>query len=103
MFNLSGLRRFLSAISPFPPMVERGDVGPDFFDTFNSTAANIHVQVSSVGHKFTVTVICEACQKAQPAKGFIFNAADENLAIAVGFSLAEFGKHCARAHRETQS
>lgn len=100
MFNLSGLRRFFSAISPSSPMVEKSGASPDFFDTFNSTAANVHVQISTIGAKFTITVLCESCQMKHPRGGFIFNAADENLAIAVSFVLADFGRHCARVHRE---
>lgn len=100
MFNLSGLRRLFSAIFPPNPMVGKGGASPDFFDTFNSTAANVHVQISTIGPKFTITVLCESCQMKQPRGGYIFNAADENLAIAASFVLADFGKHCARAHRE---
>lgn len=73
---------------------------PSFFDAYNSTAANILVSTQLIGSKFAVTVKCESCAKRRDAAAFIFNAADANLAIAVGFAMAEYGKHCGRFHRD---
>lgn len=67
-----------------------------YFDTYNSTAAKLQVSVTRVGPKFVVSLICRQCDGKIT---YVHNAADDNLAIAVGFVLDSYGLHAKRMHK----
>lgn len=71
---------------------------PIHFDSFNSTACGIKINVSMIKKVFTVSCICAACEKARKAH-YHWSAADENLARAISFAMDSYNMHIRDWHK----
>lgn len=65
----------------------------NYFDTFNANTSGLRVQVTTIGAKFVVTLVCVTCADRIETRGSASAVGtDENLARAVAFALDDFRK-----------